>query len=164
MNKSGNIPIPSLDLVDHQILKLLQEDAKLNVNEIALKLNLTKTPIYERIKRLERTGVIAKYVAIVDRKKFTPSIIVFLSGSLNVSKFEQTQEFYDSVSEIDEVLECYLLGGDKDFILKVIARDLDSYHEFYSDKIASIPHIGEIRSSFVLKEVKQTTTIPNMRL
>ncbi|MTI41697.1 Lrp/AsnC family transcriptional regulator [Fulvivirga lutimaris] len=154
----------NLDIVDHQILKLLQADAKLNVNDIAQRLNLTKTPIYERIKRLERTGVIDKYVALVDRKKFTPSIIVFLSGSLNVSKFEQTQEFYDAVMKIDEVLECYLLGGDKDFLLKVIAKDLDSYHEFYSEKIASIPHIGEIRSSFVLKEVKHTTTIPNMEL
>uniref|UniRef100_UPI004049D680 Lrp/AsnC family transcriptional regulator n=1 Tax=Fulvivirga sp. TaxID=1931237 RepID=UPI004049D680 len=154
----------NLDIVDHQILKLLQADAKLNVNDIAQRLNLTKTPIYERIKRLERTGVIDKYVALVDRKKFTPSIIVFLSGSLNVSKFEQTQEFYDAVMVIDEVLECYLLGGDKDFLLKVIAKDLDSYHEFYSEKIASIPHIGEIRSSFVLKEVKHTTTIPNMEL
>ncbi len=153
-----------LDIVDHQILKLLQADAKLNVNDIAQRLNLTKTPIYERIKRLERTGVIDKYVAIVDRKKFTSSIIIFLSGSLSVSKFEQTQEFYDAVMKIDEVLECYLLGGDKDFLLKVIAKDLDSYHEFYSDKIASIPHIGEIRSSFVLKEVKHTTTIPNMEL
>lgn len=156
--------MPNLDIVDHKILKLLQADAKLNVNDIAQRLNLTKTPIYERIKRLERTGVIDKYVALVDRKKFTPSIIVFLSGSLNVSKFEQTQEFYDAVMEIDEVLECYLLGGDKDFLLKVIAKDLDSYHEFYSEKIASIPHIGEIRSSFVLKEVKHTTTIPNMEL
>lgn len=156
--------MPNLDIVDHQILKLLQADAKLNVNDIAQRLNLTKTPIYERIKRLERTGVIDKYVALVDRKKFTPSIIVFLSGSLNVSKFEQTQEFYDAVMVIDEVLECYLLGGDKDFLLKVIAKDLDSYHEFYSEKIASIPHIGEIRSSFVLKEVKHTTTIPNMEL
>lgn len=156
--------MPNLDIVDHKILKLLQADAKLNVNDIAQRLNLTKTPIYERIKRLERTGVIDKYVALVDRKKFTPSIIVFLSGSLNVSKFEQTQEFYDAVMEIDEVLECYLLGGDKDFLVKVIAKDLDSYHEFYSEKIASIPHIGEIRSSFVLKEVKHTTTIPNMEL
>ncbi|MEQ8927353.1 MULTISPECIES: Lrp/AsnC family transcriptional regulator [Fulvivirga] len=154
----------SLDNVDHQILRLLQSDAKLNVNEIAQKLNLTKTPIYERIKRLERTGVIDKYVALVNRQKFTPSIIVFLTGSLKVSEFEQTQEFYDAVTKIDEVLECYLLGGDKDFMLKVIAKDLDSYHEFYSSMIASIPHVGEIRSSFVLKEVKYSTAIPNMNL
>ncbi len=154
--------MPDLDQVDHQILKLLQQDAKLNVNDIAQQLHLTKTPIYERIKRLERSGVISKYVALVDRKKFTPSIIVFLTGSLNVSKFEQTQDFYEAVMDIDEVLECYLLGGDKDFFLKVIAKDLDSYHDFYSDKIASIPFVGEIRSSFVLKEIKHTTTIPNM--
>lgn len=153
-----------LDKTDHQILKLLQQDARLNVKEIAQKLNLTKTPIYERIKKLERTGVIKKYVALVDRTKFTSSIIVFLTGSLKVSQFEQTQDFYDSVIKIDQVLECYLLGGDKDFMLKVIAKDLDSYHEFYSAKIASIPYVGEIKSSFVLKEVKHGTEIPNMQL
>lgn len=154
----------SLDIVDHKILRLLQQDAKLNVNDIAQKLILTKTPIYERIKRLEKSGVIKKYVALIDRTKFTPSIIVFLTGSLKVSQFEQTQEFYDAVININEVLECYLLGGDKDFMLKVIAKDLDSYHEFYSAKIASIPYVGEIRSSFVLKEVKYSTEIPNMEL
>jgi len=156
--------MPNLDSVDHQILALLQENAKLNVNEIAQELNLTKTPIYERIKRLEKTGVIDKYVALVNRQKFTPAIIVFLTGSLKVNKFDQTQDFYDAVMKIDEVLECYLLGGEKDFMLKVIAKDLDSYHEFYSAKIASIPHVGEIKSSFVLKEVKYSTMIPNMSL
>ena len=154
----------TLDKTDHEILQLIQEDAKLNVQEIASKLHLTKTPIYERIKRMEREGVISKYVALIDRQKIAPSIIVFLSGSLKVTKFEQTQEFYDAVMMIPEVMECYLLGGDQDFLLKVIARDLDTYHEFYSNKIASIPHVGEIRSLFVLKEVKRTTTIPNQTL
>ncbi len=153
-----------LDPIDHKILKLLQHDAKLNINDIAQKLNLTKTPIYERIKRLEKSGVINKYVALVDRQKFTSSIIVFLTGALKVTEFKQTQEFYDAVMGIEEVLECYLLGGDKDFLLKVIAHDLDSYHEFYSSRIASIPHVGEIRSSFVLKEVKYTTEVPSMAL
>ncbi len=154
----------ALDQTDHQILKLVQEDAKLNVQEIASQLNLTKTPIYEWIKRMEREGVISKYVALIDRQKIAPSIIVFLSGSLIVSRFEQTQEFYDAVMSVPEVLECYLLGGDQDFLLKVIAKDLDSYHEFYSSKIASIPHVGEIRSLFVLKEEKRTTALPNETL
>jgi len=156
--------MPNLDSVDHQILALLQKNAKLNVNEIAFELNLTKTPIYERIKRMEKSGVIDKYVALINRQKFTPAIIVFLTGSLKVSEFDQTQEFYDAVMSIDEVLECYLLGGEKDFMLKVISKDLDTYHEFYSSKIASIPHVGEIKSSFVLKEVKYSTRIPNMNL
>ena len=153
-----------LDDTDHEILRLLQQDAKLNVNEIAQELHLTKTPIYERIKRLERDGVIDRYVALIDRQKIATSIIVFLTGSLTVNKFEQTQEFYDAVMNIPQVLECYLLGGDRDFLLKIIAKDLDSYHEFYSNKIASIPHVGEIRSLFVLKEIKRTTAIPNMTL
>ena len=156
--------MPHFDKTDHQIIQLLQEDAKLNVNDIAQRLNLTKTPIYERIKRLEKNGVIQKYVALVDRQAYTSSIIVFLTGALKVTQFEQTQDFYDAVIAIDEVLECYLLGGDKDFMLKVIAKDLDSYHQFYSEKIASIPYVGEIRSSFVLKQVKYTTKIPKLDL
>lgn len=152
----------NLDNIDHQILELLQQDAKLNVNDIAQRLNLTKTPIYERIKRLEKSGIIDKYVALVNRKQYTPAIIVFLTGSLKVSKFEETEDFYQSIMDIDEVLECYLLGGEKDFMLKVIAKDLDAFHEFYSSKIASIPHVGEIKSSFVLKEIKYSTRIPNL--
>ncbi|MDX1628635.1 MAG: Lrp/AsnC family transcriptional regulator [Fulvivirga sp.] len=153
----------NLDEIDYQILKLLQEDAKLNVNDIAQQLNLTKTPIYERIKRLEKSGVIDRYVALVNRKKFTNAIIVFLTGSLKVSKFEETEAFYDAVMKIDQVLECYLLGGEKDFLLKVVAPDLDSYHEFYASTIASIPHVGEIKSSFVLKEIKYSTRIPHFK-
>ena len=152
----------NLDAIDYQILELLQKNAKQNIKEIAHELNLTKTPVYERIKRLERDGIISKYVALVDRKKIASSIFIFLTGSLKVNKFEQTQEFYAAVMEVPEILECYLLGGDRDFLLKVIAKDLDSYHQFYAEKIGSIPHVGEIRSSFVLKEVKHTTAIPDM--
>jgi len=150
----------TLDNTDRTILELLQQDAKLNIKEIAARLNMTKTPVYERIKRLENRGVISKYVAVVNRKKVGPSVLVFLSGSLEVKKFDQIQEFYDAVSKIPEIMECYLMGGENDFLLKVIVRDLDAYHSFYSKQISTLPHVGQIRSSFVLNEVKHSTVLP----
>ena len=152
----------SLDAIDRQILEMLQEDAKINIKEIAAKLNMTKTPIYERIKRLEKEEVISKYVTLLDRKKLTSSIIVFLEGSLKVDKFEQANEFFEAVEATPEIIECYLLGGENDFMLKVIAPELDRYHDFYATKIASLPRVGQIKSSFVIKEIKHTTRLPHL--
>ena len=151
-----------LDAIDKQILEMLQEDAKINIKEIAAKLNMTKTPIYERIKRLEKEGVIEKYVTVLNRKKLSSSIIVFLEGSLKVEKFEQADEFFEAVAATPEIIECYLLGGENDFMLKVIAPELDKYHDFYATKIASLPRVGHIKSSFVIKEIKHSTVLPNL--
>jgi DNA-binding Lrp family transcriptional regulator len=150
----------TIDATDRKILKLLQENARMGIKAIAAQLHMTKTPIYERIKRLETAGVITKYVALVDRKKVSPSMIVFLSGALEVTAFEQIQEFYAAVDKIPEVMECYLMGGDNDFLLKVIVKDLDEYNTFYSQKIATLPRVGRVRSSFVLNEVKRATVLP----
>lgn len=150
-----------LDTIDRKIMRLLQEDAKLNVKDIAIRLNLTKTPIYERIKRLEREGIIDKYVAIVNRKKLEPSILVFISGKLEVSKFEQTEEFYSGIMNLPEVLDCYLMSGEYDFLLKVMVKDLDDYHEFYSKKLSQVPRVSYVSSSFVLNEAKRSTVLPD---
>jgi len=152
----------NLDETDKQILEMMQEDAKINIKEIAAKLNMTKTPIYERIKRLEKAEVIDKYVTLLNRSKLTSSIIVFLEGSLKVDKFEQADEFFEAVAATPEIIECYLLGGENDFMLKVIAPELDKYHDFYATKIAGLPRVGQIKSSFVIKEIKHTTRLPNL--
>lgn len=152
----------SLDSIDQKILQLLQEDAKLNVKDIAIRLNLTKTPIYERIKKLEREGVIDKYVAIVNRKKLMPSILVFISGKLEVSRFEQTEEFYEGIMKLPEVLDCYLMSGEYDFLLKVMVKDLDDYHDFYSKQLSQVPRVSYVNTSFVLNEVKRSTVLPHL--
>ena len=149
-----------LDETDLKILSLIQRDAKLNVKDIAIRLNLTKTPVYERIRRLERDGVIEKYVAIVDRKKLSPSILVFISGKLQVNQFDDTEVFYEAVRQLEEVMECYLMSGEYDFLLKVIVRDLDADHDFYAKKLARVPHVSYVNSSFVLTEVKRSTVLP----
>jgi Lrp/AsnC family transcriptional regulator len=149
-----------MDTIDHKILDLLQQDAKLNIKEIASELKMTKTPIYERIKRLERDGIIEKYVAVINRKKLASSMIVFCSVRLMEQRLEEIEKFKVAVSEIPEVLECYLMGGASDFLLKVLVKDLEAYHRFSSGKLAALPNVSQIKSFFVLDEVKRSTVLP----
>lgn len=149
-----------LDATDRRILELLQANSKINVKEIADQLHITKTPIYERIKRYEREGIIEKYVAILGREKLDASIVVFCSVSLETQKLEQIESFSEAVAHIPEVMECYLMGGANDFLLKVVVKDLNAYHQFSSGKLAALPNVGQIKSTFVLNEVKRSTVFP----
>jgi Lrp/AsnC family transcriptional regulator len=151
-----------IDNIDKQILQLLQEDAKMNIKEMAASLGISKTPIYERIKRLEQDGVIKKYVAIINPKLVTTSITVFCSVSLDVQKLEQLHQFNEAISIVPQVVECYLMGGAFDYQLKVIVKDLEEYHHFSSGILAAIPNVSQIKSAFVLNEVKHTTSYPKL--
>lgn len=150
----------NLDTIDRTILKLLQENGKLNVKEIAEQLGITKTPIYERIKRLENDGIIDRYVALLNRQKLSPSIIVFCSVTLEMQKFEYFDQFYTEIVKFPEVMECYTIGGGFDFLLKIVVQDLQEYYDFSSQKLAILPNIGSVSSSFVLKEIKNSTVLP----
>lgn len=149
-----------LDATDRRLLELLQQDSRTNIKEIANELNLTKTPIYERIKRYDRDGIIEKYVAILDTDKVKSSIVVFCSVSLESQKLEEIEAFSQAVEEIPEVVECYLMGGANDFLLKVVVEDLQAYHRFSSGKLAALANVSQIKSTFVLNEVKRSTVIP----
>jgi Lrp/AsnC family transcriptional regulator len=149
-----------LDKIDKQLLELLQNDSKLNIKEMAAKLNLTKTPVYERIKKLEKAGVIEKYVAVVNRKKLAANMVVFCTVTLDSQKLEQINIFNEAISKIPEVVECYLMGGSNDFLLKVVVKDLNEYHLFSSGKLAALPNLSQIRSTFVLNEIKKSTVFP----
>lgn len=151
-----------LDATDKQLLELLQNDCKMNIKELAAKLNLTKTPIYERIKRFDRNGIITKYVAVVNKDITSNSMIVFCSVTLESQKLSEIQKFSDLIVDLPEVMECYLMGGANDFLLKVAVKDLQAYHQFASGKLALIPHIRQITSTFVLNEVKRSTVFPIM--
>lgn len=149
-----------IDEVDRKLIELLQEDAKLSINIMAAALNLTKTPVYERIKRLEREGVISKYVAIIDQAKISSSMVVFCSVSLESQNLKSINSFADAIEDIPEVMESYLLGGANDFMLKVIVEDLAAYHKFSAGKLAALPNVSQIKSTFVLHETKHTTVYP----
>jgi DNA-binding Lrp family transcriptional regulator len=154
------IPMVRLDATDKKLLELLQNDAKANVKEIADQLKLTKTPVYERIKRYDREGVIKKYVAVLDTSKIERSMVVFCSVSLDSQKLEEIKAFSDAIDQIPEVIECYLMGGANDFLLKVVVKNLEAYHQFSSGKLAALPNVSQIKSTFVLDEVKRSTVIP----
>jgi len=151
-----------LDAIDKRLLELLQADSKMNVKEIAARLNMTKTPIYERIKRYEKEGIIEKYVAVLNRETVNNSMVVFCSVSLESQKLEEIEKFNAAIKNIPEVMECYLMGGANDFLLKVVVSDLKAYHQFSSGKLAALPNVGQIKSTFVLNEVKRSTIFPLM--
>ena len=149
-----------LDETDRQLLALLQEDSRMHVKEIADRLNLTKTPIYERIKRYNREGIIEKYVAVLNKDQVKSSMVVFCSVSLDSQNLNNIKEFSRAVEEIPEVIECYLMGGANDFLLKIMVEDLQAYHEFSAGKLAALPNVAQIKSTFVLNEVKRSTVMP----
>ena len=149
-----------LDEIDRSILRILQKDSKTVAKSIADELGLTKTPVYERIKRLEQDGFIKNYVAILDKDKIEESITVFSFVSLETQKGAMMDEFFEDVKSYPEVVECFVVGGEFDFLLKVVVKNLDAYYDFAKFKIASLPSIGSVKSAFVLNEVKNDTNFP----
>lgn len=149
-----------LDKTDKSILRLLHGNSKLTIKEIAHKLNLTPTPIFERIKRLEREDYITSYKAVINRKKIGLPLLVFCNISLNQHETSFISKFEKDIQELPEVIECYHLGGMFDYLLKVVANDMDAYQHFVSKKLASIENIRQVQSSFVMSEVKSNTDLP----
>jgi DNA-binding Lrp family transcriptional regulator len=140
-------------------LKLLQQDAKLTNKEIAAKLNLTTTPVFERIKKLEREGYIDKYVALVDRKKVDLSMMVFCNVSLKEHATEFLNRFENDVQSLAEVVECYHIAGMFDYLLKVVVKDMDTYQDFVANKLAGLNNIRKVQSAFVMSEIKHSTQL-----
>lgn len=146
-----------LDEIDVKLLKALQKDAKANTKELCALLNLSKTPVYERIHRLEKEGVITGYAATIDNRKVGLPLVVFCNVSLAVHDDEHIQRFKEDIARIDEVMECYSTGGHYDFLLKVVLKDLDQYNTFVFERLTKVHGIVKMQSSFVLSEIKKTT-------
>lgn len=149
-----------IDQIDKNILRHLQQDSKINIKELASDIGLTKTPVYDRIKRMEQSGVIDRYVAVLSKKILSKSMVIFCTVSLETQKIAQINAFNDAVMQIPEVVECYLMGGANDYLLKVVVKDLQTYHEFSSGKLAALPNVAQIKSTFILDEVKHSTVYP----
>ena len=146
-----------MDLIDKKLLGLLQEDTKKTTKELSMVLNLSVTAVYERIKKLEREGVISKYVAILDRNKVEKAFVVFCHIKLIQHTKDLIHTFEREVIKLDEVLECFHVSGDYDYILKVHVKDMDEFREFMVTKLTGLKHIGSTHSSFMIGEVKNTT-------
>ena len=146
-----------MDNIDKKLLYLLQIDTKKTTKELSLKLNLSVTAVYERIKKLEREGIIDNYVALLNRNKINKGFVVFCHLKLLQHTKEFINQFEKEVVKLDEVLECFHVSGDYDYILKICLKDMDEYREFLVTKLTTLNHIGSTHSTFMIGEVKNTT-------
>ncbi len=148
-----------LDEIDKQLLDFLQEDSKQTNKELSNKLNLSVTAVYERIKKLEREGIVSKYVTLINKKSVDKAFVTFCSIKLVQHSKDYVMQFEREVTKLNEVLECYHISGDYDYLLKVIVADMDEFREFMVKKLTTISHIGSTHSAFMINEVKHTTAI-----
>lgn len=146
-----------LDEIDLKILRILQNNSKKTTKEIATQLNLTASPVYERIKRLESKNFIKKNVALLNKEKINRSVTAICMVSLRYHNEGFIDKFEKQIKNIKEIQECYHMAGKVDFVLKINLKSLDSYHEFVRLKLSKIDNIGVLESSFVLKEIFSTT-------
>lgn len=146
-----------LDKTDIEILKLIQEDSRMTIKEIAGSLNLSTTPIFERLKRLEKQGVIRKYVALLDPKKLGKKLNAFIHISIIDHSKRGVDIFVEHIEKYPEVMECHHVTGDSDFLLKVVVQDIEKYNEFVTEKLSIVPNIDKVKTSFSLSVRKATT-------
>ncbi|MCB9360330.1 MAG: Lrp/AsnC family transcriptional regulator [Flavobacteriales bacterium] len=148
-----------LDEIDLKLINLLQEDSNRPIKELAKHLNLTIGPVHERIKKLERANIIKKYVALVDPKALNKNLITYCAVSVEKHKQYQFNGFEEKIKEMDEVVECYTIAGNHDYLLKIISGSMDDYQDFVMNKLSKLEMILHVNSQFVIKHVKYTTAI-----
>ncbi len=146
-----------MDAIDKQLLALLQENSRRTTKELSSKLGLSATAVYERVRKLEKSGAIKKYVALLEKNKIGKGFVVFCHIKLLQHSRDFLTRFEREVTKLDEVLECYHVSGDYDYILKVCVENMEAYREFMVTKLTTLQHIGSTHSTFMISEVKSTT-------
>jgi Lrp/AsnC family transcriptional regulator, leucine-responsive regulatory protein len=146
----------NLDAKDLAILKLLQQNARITVKEISEKVHLSTTPVHERIKRMEDNGVIKQYATLVDNAKVKKGLMVICYVSLRQHSKTSGDKFIKAINELNEVIECYTISGEFDFILKVVSENMDAYYDFHVNKLSQVENMGKVQSVFVMGVIKQT--------
>lgn len=149
-----------LDITDKEILRILQIDAGITHKQLSDQLYKSIATIHERIRRLKKSGYIKRTVVILDRRKINNNLIAYSQVLLNDHTAETLKGFENEVIKFPEVMECLQMTGSFDFVLKIATRDIDSYHDFYRQKLATLPNITTVQSFFVLSEAKSDTAYP----
>jgi DNA-binding Lrp family transcriptional regulator len=147
----------TLDSTDKSILTLLQGNSKLNIKEIALKVGLTASPTYDRIKRLEKSGIIKQYVAHLNKEKLGFDLEVYCQVTLQVHSKHLIQQFETAVKNMPEVMSCFHIAGNFDYLLKIVTTNIHSYQYFLKNKLSVLESVSTVQSNFVLSTVKYTT-------
>ena len=145
-----------LDSKDLSILYLLQKNARITVKEISQQMHLSTTPVHERIKRMESSGVITQYATLVDHTKVNKGLMVICYVSIKEHSKNAGHKFISSIKELHEVIECYSISGEFDFMLKVVCADMNTYYDFHVNKLSQIENMGHVQSVFVMGVIKQT--------
>ena len=149
-----------LDEIDVRILKLLQRDASLSTVEIAAEAGVSQAPCWRRIQRLKEAGLVRAQVALLDRRKLGLNAQVFAQVKLSATGRANLQAFTDAIQDFPEVLECFVLMGTVDFLLRIVAKDIEAYERFFFNKLSQVPGVQEINSMVALSEIKSTTELP----
>lgn len=145
-----------LDAKDLSILRLLQQNARITVKEISDKVHLSTTPVFERIKWMEEKGVIRQYAALIDHSKVKKELMVICYVALKQHSKAAGTKFIKAIHEMDEVIECFSISGEFDFIMKVVTENMNTYYDFHVNRLGEIENIGNVQSVFVMGVVKQT--------
>lgn len=154
------MPLEKIDQTDVRILKQLQQDSRISTAELANQINMSTSPCWRRIKQLEERGIIQGYGVFLNRKKMGMGVMVFIRVSIDSHSEKEAKKFEEQVSALDNVVACYSIGGDADFLIQVVSQDLDTYAEFSMSVIRRLPGIKEMQSMFVLKELKPFLGFP----
>ncbi|QDO94071.1 Lrp/AsnC family transcriptional regulator [Formosa sediminum] len=148
-----------LDTIDKHLVRELQIDCKQTNKALSAKLNLSVTAVYERVKKLESQGIISRYVAVVNKNEVEKSFVAFCHIKLVKHSQDYVFQFEKEVANLNEVMECYHISGDYDYLLKVLVKDMVAFREFMVNKLTTINHIGSTHSMFVINEVKHSTIV-----
>lgn len=154
------MPTKSIDAIDVRILNEMQDNARLTNVELASRVHLSPSPCLARVRALEETGLISRYVTLLDPLKVGLSVSVFIEVRLERQVERALHFFEEAVLGYPEVMECYLMTGDFDYLLRVVVSDLQALERFIVDEISKIPSVANIKSSFALKQVKYKTALP----
>ena len=153
-------PENTLDAIDRKILTVLQEDGRISLSELAVRVALSPSPCLRRMRQLERAGIITRYVAVLDQAKVGLSVSVFVSIKLESQRVEALDRFKKAIAKWPEVLECYLMTGPRDYLLRIVVADLSAYEQFLKQKLTRIDGVVSIESSFALEQTKYSHILP----
>lgn len=154
------MPQRQLDAIDRRILEHLQDNARISNVDLAARVGISASPCWRRVRELEESGVISNYVTLIDAASVGLTVSVFVNVSLERQVERELEVFQKAIRERPEVMECYLMTGEADFLLRVVVPDLMAYERFLMDHLTRVPGIASIRSSFALKQVKYRTALP----
>lgn len=150
----------TMDAIDRKIIRALQQDARLTNQDLAALIGLSASPCLRRVRRLEQDGILAGYTALVDQEKFGLPINVFVNIRLEKPSADTIRAFEGAIENIDAVVECYLMTGNRDYLLRVVSSDLKSYEHLVRDRLTTIPGVLSLESSFAFGQVKRTNVLP----